>query len=96
MNHLNSMLLAGSCTLGFDPREGLPTAAHVKAAYRRLAKVHHPDLGGNHEKMIALIKAFQDLTTFLGSTNAWRPKRRHSVRDFWAFSAKRGRWSPPR
>ena len=81
--------------MGFDPREGLPTAADVKAAYRRLAKVCHPDLGGKHEKMITLTKAFQDLTTFLRSTSASMPQHRHTRRAFWTYSAKRGRWSPP-
>ncbi|MEB3266877.1 MAG: DnaJ domain-containing protein [Cyanobacteriota bacterium] len=42
--------------LGLEP--GAPTAA-IKAAYRRLAKRHHPDLGGDHAAFQQLEAAYR-------------------------------------
>ncbi len=34
----------------------------VKASYKALAKIHHPDARGNSEKMIAINRAFEIIT----------------------------------
>jgi hypothetical protein len=34
----------------------------IKAAYKALAKIHHPDARGNNEKMIEINRAFEVLT----------------------------------
>jgi len=46
---------------------GLPSVADekaVKARFRELAKEHHPDTGGSHEKFIELMKIYRELCTF--------------------------------
>lgn len=52
-NRTNAMKLMG-LSEGF-------TTNDVKKAYRRLAKVHHPDLGGTQENFIRLTKAYDYL-----------------------------------
>lgn len=34
----------------------------IKAAYRRLAQIHHPDAGGTHERMVEINRAFETLS----------------------------------
>jgi hypothetical protein len=34
----------------------------IKAAYKALAKIHHPDARGNSEKMVAINRAFEIIT----------------------------------
>ena len=46
-------------TLGVKPDA---TQAEIKAAYRRLAVVHHPDKGGTPEKFKALVGAYKTLS----------------------------------
>lgn len=44
--------------LGLPPDASLDT---IKARFRALAKKHHPDQGGDHEKMIELLKQYKKL-----------------------------------
>ena len=37
------------------------SAAEIKAAYRRLVKQHHPDAGGDDQRMLALNAAWEGL-----------------------------------
>ncbi|QOP41022.1 J domain-containing protein [Sulfurimonas marina] len=39
------------------PLEGVLEAVEIKAAYRRLIKTEHPDVGGSHEKFIEITAA---------------------------------------
>jgi len=39
------------------PVEGVLEAAQIKAAYRRIAKKAHPDVGGSHEQFVRLTQA---------------------------------------
>ena len=45
--------------LGLPPHAGL---ADIKQRFRELAKRHHPDHGGDSEKFIALLQAYEKLT----------------------------------
>ncbi|HEV7253016.1 MAG TPA: DnaJ domain-containing protein [Mesorhizobium sp.] len=45
--------------LGLDPSA---TASEVKLAYRLIAKRHHPDLGGDPERFVALTQAYDVLS----------------------------------
>ena len=38
------------------------SAAEIKAAYRRLVKQHHPDAGGDDQRMLALNAAWEVLS----------------------------------
>jgi curved DNA-binding protein CbpA len=46
-------------TLGLDPS---CSAAEVKAAYRRLSSEHHPDRGGDSERMAQINTAYETLS----------------------------------
>ncbi|MBC7325228.1 MAG: J domain-containing protein [Moorella sp. (in: Bacteria)] len=39
------------------------TLAEIKAAYRRLVKLHHPDAGGDPEVFMKIHAAYQNLTS---------------------------------
>lgn len=41
----------------------LPSAPHeiVRAAYRALAHVHHPDSGGDHSRMVEINRAYETI-----------------------------------
>lgn len=42
------------------------TNEKLKEAYRKLAKMHHPDAGGNNEKMAKINKAYEVASQVLG------------------------------
>ena len=42
-----------------------PTVREVKSAYKKLSKIHHPDVGGTHENFIRLNKAYEYLIKVL-------------------------------
>lgn len=42
--------------LGISPQA---TEDEIRAAYRQLAKVHHPDAGGSHEKFVTIQQAYE-------------------------------------
>lgn len=46
--------------LGLEPDA---TTAEVKAAYRRLVKIHHPDVGGNPAEFIRIHAAYQHIVS---------------------------------
>ena len=60
---------------------GIPIGATedaIKQAYRNLAKVHHPDLGGSTEKFVTIQKAYENLmdpmfrkTDFSSTNSSW-------------------------
>ncbi|MEA3522940.1 MAG: J domain-containing protein, partial [Campylobacterota bacterium] len=39
------------------PLEGKLEIAQIKTAYRKIAKVEHPDIGGSHERFILITEA---------------------------------------
>ncbi|MGX5742718.1 J domain-containing protein [Bacillus toyonensis] len=41
--------------------QNVSTLEQLKKEYKRLAKVHHPDCGGNHESFIALKNEYDEL-----------------------------------
>jgi hypothetical protein len=41
------------------------TPAEVKAKYRKLSKIHHPNLGGNSETLIVIANQYQEAMTSL-------------------------------
>ena len=55
-NVYDPALLAG---LGLAPTAG---AEDVKRRFRELAKKYHPDLGGEHDKMIELLETYRRLS----------------------------------
>ena len=46
--------------LGLDPNQSYG-AEEIKSAYRRLAKIHHPDVDGDPEMMMALTQSYNEV-----------------------------------
>ncbi|MFO7461836.1 MAG: J domain-containing protein [Desulfatiglandales bacterium] len=75
--------------------EELFSAVHVnsiKRAYKQLAKVHHPDVGGDAEKFKRLNDAHQHM--LLWAENPHFTSRK-ALTDCWSYDGATNRWSPP-
>jgi len=83
LKHLNistDSLIVGDC------------AAVIKRAYRGMAKLYHPDKGGDGEKFKELLGAHEIMQEW-----AKNPKFRsnHSLPSAWSYNGYKNRWSPP-
>ncbi len=47
------------------PSSGLLKSSQIKAAYRRVAKKAHPDVGGSHERFVQITEARNALLEFI-------------------------------
>jgi hypothetical protein len=66
--------------------------AKIKASYKKLAKIYHPDMGGDAEKFKRLNEAHQQM--LLWAENPQYTSRKALV-DCWSYDAATNRWSPP-
>lgn len=64
----------------------------IRASYMRLAKIYHPDVGGDAEKFKRLNEAHQQM--LLWSENPHFTSRKALV-DCWSYDGSTNRWSPP-
>jgi len=83
LKHLNistDSLILGDC------------ATAIKRAYRGMAKLYHPDKGGDGEKFKELAKAHEIMQEW-----AKNPQFRlnHSLPGSWSYNGYKNRWSPP-
>ena len=66
--------------------------AKIKACYKKLAKIYHPDIGGDAEKFKKLNEAHQQMLQ-------WAEKPQFTLRkalfDCWSYDGATDRWSPP-
>jgi hypothetical protein len=64
----------------------------IKSAYKKLAKIHHPDAGGDAEKFKRLYEAHQQMLLW-----AQKPQftSRKALPDSWSYDGATNRWSPP-
>ena len=67
-------------------------ATKINAAYRKMAKVHHPDLGGDAEKFKQLNAAHKQM--LLWAENPLFISRK-ALEECWSYDAHTNRWSPP-
>ncbi len=74
------VLSSGSCT------------SVIKTAYKRLAKRHHPDMGGDAETFKRLNEAHQQMLMW-----AENPQYtcRKALLDSWSYDGSTNRWAPP-
>ena len=71
------------------------SAGHVskiKSAYKKLAKIHHPDVGGDAEKFKKLNEAHQQM--LIWAENPQYTSKR-ALDECWSYDGSRNRWSPP-
>ena len=64
----------------------------IKSAYKKLAKIHHPDVGGDPEKFKKLNEAHQQMLL-------WAEKPHFTLRkaliDCWSYDSVTNEWTPP-
>lgn len=69
---------------------GVPYGADIgvcKKAYKRLCKIHHPDVGGDSQKFIQVQEAWKQIST--GSFTPVKPRQKTVLthNDLFSFSA---------
>jgi len=64
----------------------------VKSAYRKKAKLHHPDRGDTSNKFIEINEAHAELLNWAESP---RFRSRTALVNSWCYDASRKRWVPP-
>jgi hypothetical protein len=75
--------------------EELFSAGHVnkiKQAYKQLAKVHHPDAGGDAEEFKKLNDAHRQMLLWAEDPHF---TSRKALADCWSYDGATNRWSPP-
>ena len=66
--------------------------SQVKSAYKRLAKIHHPDVGGDAEKFKKLNEAHQLMLSWAENPLFTSKK---ALDGCWSYDAFTNRWAPP-
>jgi hypothetical protein len=66
--------------------------AKIRSAYKRLAKVYHPDMGGDAEKFKKLNTAHQQMILWAENPHF---TLRKALMDCWSYDGATNRWSPP-
>jgi hypothetical protein len=64
----------------------------IKAAYRRQAKKHHPDLGGSEAAFRSIHEAYKDLIKWAESPSF---SRRNGFPDKWFYDGIKNKWVQP-
>ncbi|NVM21252.1 MAG: DnaJ domain-containing protein [Desulfobacterales bacterium] len=64
----------------------------IKSAYRRKAKIHHPDKGDTSKKFIKINEAHAELLNWAESP---RFCSRTALANSWCYDGSRKRWAPP-
>ena len=64
----------------------------IKTAYKKLAKIHHPDVGGDAEKFKKLNDAHQQMMMWAENPQFTAKK---ALADCWSYDGSTSRWSPP-
>lgn len=64
----------------------------IKTAYKRMAKLYHPDVGGDEEKFKKLNEANEQM--LIWAENPQYTSRKALV-DCWSYDGATNRWSPP-
>jgi len=69
-----------------------PTIALIKSAYKRMAKIYHPDMGGDEEKFKQLNEAHRHMLMWAKNPNY---SFRKALEGCWSYDGSTNRWSPP-
>ncbi len=64
----------------------------IKDAYRRQAKIHHPDAGGDAEMFLKIYNAYQELINWANNPSFIR---RRGFPDKWFYIGEQNRWHQP-
>jgi hypothetical protein len=66
--------------------------AVIRKAYKRMAKYHHPDVGGDTEKFKELSRAHEKMLMWCENPSYTCKK---ALQDCWSYDSATNRWSPP-
>lgn len=66
--------------------------SRIKTSYKKLAKIYHPDVGGDAEKFKALNEAHQQMLLWAESPQF---TMRKALADCWSYDGSTNKWSPP-
>ncbi len=64
----------------------------IKSAYKKMAKIYHPDIGGDEKKFKQLNEAHEKMLQW--AENPMYTSRR-ALQDCWSYDSNTSRWSPP-
>ena len=64
----------------------------IKSAYKKLAKIYHPDVGGDTEKFKKLNEAHQQMLLWAENPQFTCKK---ALSDCWSYDGLSSRWAPP-
>ena len=64
----------------------------IKSAYKKLAKVYHPDVGGDTEIFKKLNEAHQQMLLWADNPQF---TTRKALENCWSYDSYTNRWSPP-
>ena len=64
----------------------------IKAAYKKLAKIYHPDVGGDAEKFKRLNEAHQQMLLWVKNPQF---TSRKALISCWSYDSSTNRWAPP-
>jgi hypothetical protein len=64
----------------------------IKSAYKSMAKLHHPDMGGDAEKFKKLNEAHKQMLLWVRNPQY---TCRKALQDWWSYDGFTNRWSPP-
>jgi hypothetical protein len=78
--------------LGFEELITKEHMAKIRSAYKKLAKIHHPDMGGDAEKFKRLNEAHQQM--LLWARNPQFTSRKALIA-CWSYDSLTNKWSPP-
>ncbi|MBN1831231.1 MAG: DnaJ domain-containing protein [Deltaproteobacteria bacterium] len=67
-------------------------ASKIRSSYKKLAKIYHPDVGGDAEKFKRLNEAHQQMLSW--SENPQFTSRK-ALLDCWSYDGSTNKWSPP-
>jgi hypothetical protein len=67
-------------------------ARKIRTAYKKMAKVYHPDMGGDAEQFKKLNEAHKQMLEW--SENPQYTSRK-ALKDCWSYDGWTNRWSPP-
>ncbi len=64
----------------------------LKKAFKKMAKVYHPDAGGDNESFKLLMEAHHYITHWCERPQFYQKK---VLADYWSYDGLTNRWSPP-
>lgn len=67
-------------------------AARIKSSYRKLAKLYHPDVGGDAKKFREINEAQRQMLIWAECPQF---TLRRALSDCWSYDGSTNRWSPP-